>query len=180
MTKQLKTNKSVYIWVNVDPSLTIRFDETSRADAILITGDISSERLRLIRINQWEHIDPLTTQLPTWKQENAPAFKEIKAAAFMSQARANAIKECLDFEEKSRIPHPDVIEVIQKAMEVDFDSVNAYYAELARVIQQISPYTARVNTAICLALDIKPKTAAQYVNRCRKRGFLPPSKRSQK
>lgn len=168
------------LWVAVEHNVVLRFGANGRPNGLFIAGEITSDRLRSLRLNRWEHIDPATTELPKWQQEAPPSDLEMALPFASRRARDKAIEECLDYEESTGVPHPDVTAAIADAMARDFVDTDDYYRTLAEAIQRAAPYTLSPNKALALALDISANTAAQYVNRCRKRGFLTPSKRRKK
>lgn len=177
MGTRSKTSKDDVVWVAVEQGVVVRFGSNRKPDALVITGTINSERLRNLHLNRWEHIDPDTTDLPTWQQIDAPQLIEVAVALIPKASRERAIDECLDYEESTGIPHPDVINEIRESIDPEA-SADDFYKELALVIKRIAPFTLSPNTAISLALDVNKNTAAQYISRCRKRGYLPPSRRS--
>lgn len=166
------------MWVAVDDGVAIRFNPDGEIDGLIAAGPVTTTRLRAISTQGWAHIDPKTTALPHWRQSQPPTIVEIVHAAEREKQKALESSEPNFAQARAMHPSRRVTQTIRNAMIRDFDSTDDYYKALAEVIKEIAPMTRSINNALADALEITPNTAGQYVSRCRKRGYLPPSRRS--
>lgn len=169
-----------FVWVAVEPGIAVRFNPDGLIDSMITTGPISTDRLRAISTQSWSLIDPATTPFHTWRQVDPPSVEEVHHVQALKNALGQVVNECLEYEDVEGRPHPRVIAYFENIKSREFDTAHDYYRALADIVRAISPMTRSVNATIAYALEINKNTAAQYVNRCRQRGYLPPSQRSKK
>lgn len=163
-------------WAMTEPGVVVRVEEDGVA-ALLVYGDISSERLRSIRTRRLDLIDDSFT-FPQWDQDEPPTETQLREAA--AEPVQIWIDEANDgnFELKT-YSVDDIDQLIRRfGSQREGDTVEDYYLRFSAVVRAITPHVDSPNLRIADALGLSPNVVKQYVSRCRRYGFLPPTRRS--
>lgn len=146
---------------------------------VMIYGEVTSERLRDVSVQKIQLVTgPEAARLGVrWSVEPPPeawawdtALHSSTATKGMVDTRDYSASEVSEF-------------VLAEASRREGESADDYYARFALAYQRVTYLVSKPSEAVAViseALGEDPNTIYQYIHRARKRGFLPPTRRSAK
>jgi hypothetical protein len=164
-------------WAMTEPGVVVKV-ENSEVAALLVYGPVDSDRLRAIKARRLDLVgDDLI--FPRWNQEAPPSSEQLEEAArepvqYWHLTHSEAL-------ELRTYAVKDVDRLIRThAVEEEGETVEDFYIRFAGVYRAITPHVDSPNATIAEALGLSTEIIKQYVSRCRRYGFLPPTRRSLK
>lgn len=164
-------------WVMTEPGVVVKVED-SKVIALLVYGSVDSDRLRSIKARRLDLVgDDLI--FPRWNQEMPPSVEQLDEASREPVQYWHLADS--DNLELRTYAVKDVDRLIQTyAVEAEGDTVEDFYIRFSGVYRAITPHVDSPNIAIAEALGLSTDVIKQYVSRCRRYGFLPPTRRNTK
>ncbi len=151
---------------------------------LMIYGEITSATLREIPLSRLDSLDESTGKW--WAQEVPPTEFQMRWAAspvsivFLEQDnREGGTGDVLVRTRLYAIEEIDDL-IREHVNVIPGETTDHYYLRFAAIVKAISPHVKSPNQRIASVSGLSLDTVKQYVFRCRKRRYLPPSRRSQK
>jgi hypothetical protein len=158
----------------VDDGIVARV-EAGEVTALLIYGEISSERLRSIPLRRLGLLAARGAD-HQWLSDAPPPADAVQEAG---TPKLTYVREPDSHEpETQHVPVEQMDQLIREELFArPGETVDDYYLRFANIFEAITPYVDSPNKRIAEALGMDPNVIKQYVHRARSRGFLPPVRR---